>query len=55
MTSEITRVTMIKIPSETHQSLALQGFETFTKNQKRVFKCQSVVFKIPEADEFSAG
>jgi hypothetical protein len=42
MSSEITRVTMIKIPSEAHQVIALQGFETFTVNQKRVFYQQEL-------------
>jgi hypothetical protein len=35
MTTQITRVTMIKIPSEEHQKIALQGYEVFTKNQKK--------------------
>jgi len=26
---------MIKIPSEEHQKIALQGYEVFTKNQKK--------------------
>ncbi|CZR60784.1 uncharacterized protein PAC_10680 [Phialocephala subalpina] len=34
MTSEIIRVTMIKIP-EQHLAVALKGFETFIKNQKK--------------------
>ncbi|KUJ16046.1 uncharacterized protein LY89DRAFT_101948 [Mollisia scopiformis] len=34
MTTEITRVTMIKIP-EQYLDIALKGFETFTKNQKK--------------------
>jgi hypothetical protein len=36
MSTPITRVTMIKIPSEEQQAIALQGFETFTKTQQRV-------------------
>ena len=37
MSTEIVRVTMIKIPGgEAGQALALEGFKTFTKNQKKV-------------------
>ena len=36
MTSEVTRVTMIKLPSEGHVPIALKGFKAFTKNQKKV-------------------
>jgi hypothetical protein len=46
---------MIKIPSEDHLTIALQGFETFTKNQKRVqefsaFKILSLVLTIITQD-----
>lgn len=36
MTSQVTRVTMIKLSKEEHIAIALQGFETFTKNQEKV-------------------
>lgn len=36
MNEQITRVTMIKIANEDHIPIALKGFETFTKNQKKV-------------------
>jgi len=35
MTTPITRVTMIKIPSEGHVAIALEGFKIFAKNQKK--------------------
>lgn len=41
--TEITRVTMIKIPSEEQQALALEGFKTFTQNQKKVRQTLSEV------------
>jgi len=31
----ITRVTMLEIPGEAHQAIALQGFEVFTKTQQK--------------------
>lgn len=34
-TTHITRVTMIKIPSEEHIPIALKGFEAFAKSQKK--------------------
>jgi len=36
MTTEITRVTMIKLPSDGHVAVALEGFEKFTKAQQKV-------------------
>jgi hypothetical protein len=41
----ITRVTLLKIPDEKHQGIALAGFETFTKNQKKVRFVYSFPFR----------
>jgi hypothetical protein len=47
---------MIKIPSETHQAIALQGFETFSKNQKRVLEYGSIMSEnSSEADDYYVG
>ncbi|KAL3473159.1 hypothetical protein BJX99DRAFT_261589 [Aspergillus californicus] len=35
MTAPITRVTMIKIPSEDHLAIALEGFTVFAKTQQK--------------------
>jgi hypothetical protein len=43
MTTQITRVTMIKIPSEEHIAIALKGFETFAKNQNKVDDDSSII------------
>jgi hypothetical protein len=36
MTAPITRVTMIKLPSQDHHTIALKGFKTFTETQQKV-------------------
>jgi hypothetical protein len=43
MTTQITRVTMIKLPSEDHIDIALKGFGIFAKSQKKVGRLQSTM------------
>jgi hypothetical protein len=45
MTAEITRVTMIKLPSEKHILIALEGFQNFTKRQKKVFSLLALMLQ----------
>lgn len=44
MTTEITRVTMIKLPSDEHVAVALEGFKKFAKSQKKVSAVNSMKF-----------